>query len=224
MVKVKICGITNWSDARRAVEAGADFLGFNFYPKSSRYIAPAAARRILQRLPAGVPSVGVFVNEPEREMLAIARQVGLDYVQLHGDEPPEVVSRMRRSFRVIKAIRVRGTFRAAQMASFKGASSILLDGYDSRLRGGSGKSFDWKLAKSAGRNRKIFLAGGLTPENAAEAVAAARPFAIDVCSGVESRPGKKDAARMRALVAAVRGASKARPVSPSRSIRVARRK
>ena len=224
MVKVKICGITNWSDARRAVEAGADFLGFNFYPKSSRYIAPAAARRIVQRLPAGVTSVGVFVNEPEREMLAIARQVGLDYVQLHGDEPPEVVSRMRRSFRVIKAIRVRGTFRAAQMASFKGASSILLDGYDSRLRGGSGKSFDWKLAKRAGRTRQIFLAGGLTPENAAEAVAAARPFAIDVCSGVESRPGKKDAARMRALVAAVRGASKARPVSSSRSIRVARRK
>ena len=86
MVKVKICGITNWSDARHAVEAGADFLGFNFYPKSPRYIAPAVARRIVQRLPENVASVGVFVNEPEREMLAIARRVGLDYVQLHGDE------------------------------------------------------------------------------------------------------------------------------------------
>ena len=226
MVKVKICGITNWSDARGAVEAGADFLGFNFYRESSRYIAPAAARRIVQRLPVGVASVGVFVNEPEPEMLAIARRVGLDYVQLHGDETPEIVSRMRRSFRVIKAIRVRDSFRVAQLANFKRASSILLDGFDARLRGGTGKSFNWKLAKNAGRKRQIFLAGGLTPENAAEAVSAARPFAIDVCSGVESRPGKKDAARMRALVTAVRPVRTSTPRPPSRKLRVspARRK
>lgn len=216
MVKVKICGITNWSDARGAVEAGADFLGFNFYRRSSRYIAPAAARRIVQRLPAGVASVGVFVNEAETEMLAIARQVGLDYVQLHGDEAADVVSRMRRSFRVIKAIRVRDSFRVAQLRNFKRASSILLDGFDPRLRGGTGKSFNWKVAKSAGRKRQIFLAGGLTPENAAAAVSAARPFAIDVCSGVESRPGKKDVARMRALVAAVRPLSTKRPAIPGR--------
>ena len=222
MVKVKICGITNWSDARGAVEAGADFLGFNFYRESLRYIAPVAARRIVQRLPEKVASVGVFVNEAEPEMLEIARRVGLDYVQLHGDETAEVVSRMRRSIRVIKAIRVRESFRVAQLANFKGASSILLDGFDAQLRGGTGKSFNWKLAKSAGRKRQIFLAGGLTPENAAEAVSAARPFAIDVCSGVESQPGKKDVARMRALVAAVRpvtergAASKTRRVSPAR--------
>jgi phosphoribosylanthranilate isomerase len=226
MVKVKICGITNWSDARGAIEVGADFLGFNFYRESSRYIAPAAARRIVQRLPAGVASVGVFVNEPEPEMLAIARRVGLDYVQLHGDETPEIVSRMRRSFRVIKAIHVRDSFRVAQLANFKRASSILLDGFDARLRGGTGKSFEWKVAKSAGRKHRIFLAGGLTPENAAEAVSAARPFAIDVCSGVESRPGKKDAARMRALVAAVRPVSTntARPPSTKRPVSPARRK
>jgi phosphoribosylanthranilate isomerase len=224
MVKVKICGITNWSDARAAVEAGADFLGFNFYHESSRYIAPAAARRIVQRLPAGVASVGVFVNESEPEMLAIAQRVGLDYVQLHGDETPEVVSRMRRSFRVIKAIRVRDSFRVAQLTNFERASSILLDGFDAHLRGGSGKSFNWKLAKSAGRKRQIFLAGGLTPENAAEAVSAARPFAIDVCSGVESRPGKKDAARMRALVAAVRPMSTTRPATTKRPVSLARRK
>ncbi len=216
MVKVKICGITNWSDARHAVDAGADFLGFNFYPKSSRYIAPAVARRIVQRLPENVASVGVFVNEPEREMLAIARRVGLDYVQLHGDETAEVVSRMRRSFRVIKAIRVRESFRVSQLGDFKRASSILLDGFDAHLRGGTGKSFNWKLAKSAGRKRQIFLAGGLTPENAGEAVSAARPFAIDVCSGVESRPGKKDAARMRALVAAVRPIATTRPTKSAR--------
>jgi phosphoribosylanthranilate isomerase len=224
MVKVKICGITNWTDARRAVEAGADFLGFNFYPESSRYIAPARARRIVQRLPQNVASVGVFVNEPEREMLAIAQQVGLDYVQLHGDETAEVVSRMRRSFRVIKAIRVRNSFRISQLADFSRASSILLDGFDAHLRGGTGKSFNWKLARSAGRKRQIFLAGGLTPENAAEAVSAARPFAIDVCSGVESRPGKKDAARMRALVAAVRPVRTTRPASPARPAKPARRK
>jgi phosphoribosylanthranilate isomerase len=224
MVKVKICGITNWTDARRAVEAGADFLGFNFYPGSSRYIAPATARRIVQRLPQNVASVGVFVNEPEREMLAIAQRVGLDYVQLHGDETAEVVSRIRRSFRVIKAIRVRDSFRVSQLGNFKRAWSILLDGFDAHLRGGTGKSFNWKLARSVGRKRQIFLAGGLTPENAAEAVSAARPFAIDVCSGVESRPGKKDAARMRALVAAVRPASTTRPLNSARAANPARRK
>ena len=225
MVKVKICGITNWTDARRAVEAGADFLGFNFHRQSSRYIAPAAARRIVRRLPAGVASVGVFVNEREPEMLAIARQVGLDYVQLHGDETAEAVARMRRSLRVIKAIRVRDSFRVSQLGNFKRASSILLDGFDSHLRGGTGKSFNWKLAKSAGRKRQIFLAGGLTPENVAEAVSAARPFAIDVCSGVELRPGKKDAARMRAFVAAVRpGRSATRPADSARLANPARRK
>jgi phosphoribosylanthranilate isomerase len=224
MVKVKICGITNWSDARGAVEAGADFLGFNFYRESSRYIAPVAARRIVQRLPEKVASVGVFVNEAEPEMLAIARRVGLDYVQLHGDETAEVVSRMRRSIRVIKAIRVRESFHVAELANFKGASSILLDGFDAQLRGGTGKSFNWKLAKSAGRKRQIFLAGGLTPENAAEAVSAARPFAIDVCSGVESRPGKKDVARMRALVAAVRPLAERRAASKTRGVSPTRRK
>jgi phosphoribosylanthranilate isomerase len=224
MVKVKICGITNWTDARRAVEAGADFLGFNFYRRSSRYIAPAAARRIVQRLPEKVASVGVFVNEPEREMLKIAQQVGLDYVQLHGDETAEVVWRVRRNFRVIKAIRVRDSFRVSQLGDFKRASSILLDGFDANLRGGTGKSFNWNLAKSAGRKRQIFLAGGLTPENVAEAVTAARPFAIDVCSGVESRPGKKDAARMRALVAAVRPVRATRGVSSARPASSARRK
>lgn len=205
-VKVKICGITNWTDARRAVAVGADFLGFNFYGKSPRYVAPAVARRIVQRLPRTVSSVGVFVNEPEENMLAIARQVGLDYLQLHGEESPETVSRLQRKISVIKAVRVRGTFRVAQLACFKNASAFLLDGFDARLHGGTGKIFNWKLAKKAGRNRQMFLAGGLTPENAAEAVSVAQPFAIDVCSGIESKPGKKDAARMDALMHAVRPA------------------
>jgi phosphoribosylanthranilate isomerase len=210
MVKVKICGITNWADARNAFEAGADFLGFNFYRQSPRYIAPAAARRIVRRLPEGVSSVGVFVNESEAAMLAITHEVGLDFVQLHGDETPEVVTQLRRTVPVIKALRVRGSLRTAELTRFKAASAVLLDGFDSERRGGTGKRVDWKLAKRASRKGRIFLAGGVTPENAAEAVMTAQPYAIDVCSGVESRPGKKDAGRMKALVQAVRSARKAK--------------
>lgn len=204
MVKVKICGITNWVDARNAFQAGADFLGFNFYRESPRYIAPAAARRIVRRLPEGVRSVGVFVNESEAKMVSIARDVGLDFVQLHGDEPPQLVSQLRRTVPVIKAVRVREGFRTAELARFTTASAFLLDGFDRKLRGGTGKRVDWNWAKRVGRKRRVFLAGGLTPENAAQAVNVARPYAVDVCSGVESRPGKKDAARMQALVQAVR--------------------
>jgi len=203
MVKVKICGITNWTDARHAVAAGADFLGFNFYPPSPRYIAPAKARRIVRRLPKRITVVGVFVNEPEEKMLRIARAVGLDYLQLHGDESPEIISRLRPAFPVIKALRVQRSFRAAQLAQFKRASAILLDGFQPRRYGGTGKTFNWSVARRAKGNRKIFLAGGLTPQNVAAAICAARPYAIDVCSGVESRPGKKDPARITAMMQAV---------------------
>ena len=199
-VKVKICGITNWTDARRAVEAGAQFLGFNFYKPSPRYITPAAARRIVRRLPKRITAVGVFVNEPEENMLAIARRVGLDYLQLHGDESPEAVSRLKRKLPVIKAIRVRDSFGPAQLASFSRAFALLLDGFDFRQYGGTGKTFNWKLARNSNRARRVFLAGGLTPENVAEAIHTAHPYAIDVCSGVEARPGRKDPERLDALM------------------------
>jgi len=205
-VKVKICGITNWTDARRAVEAGAQFLGFNFYQPSPRYIQVAAARRIIRRLPDGIAAVGVFVNESEANMLAIARRVGLDYLQLHGDEPPEQVARLKREIAVIKAIRVRDSFRPKQLDSFGRASAILLDGFDARRHGGTGKTFNWNLARGSNGSRRIFLAGGLTPENVAEAIRVARPYAVDVCSGVEARPGRKDPARMVALMWAVKAA------------------
>jgi phosphoribosylanthranilate isomerase len=205
-VKVKICGITNWTDARRAVEAGAQFLGFNFYRLSPRYIQVAAARRIIRRLPDGIAAVGVFVNESEANMLAIARRVGLDYLQLHGDEPPEQVARLKREIAVIKAIRVRDSFRPKQLDSFGRASAILLDGFDARRHGGTGKTFDWNLARGSNGSRRIFLAGGLTPENVAEAIRVARPYAVDVCSGVEARPGRKDPARIVALMWAVKAA------------------
>jgi phosphoribosylanthranilate isomerase len=205
-VKVKICGITNWTDARRAVEAGAQFLGFNFYRPSPRYIQLAAARRIIRRLPDGIAAVGVFVNESEANMLAIARRVGLDYLQLHGDEPPEQVARLKQEIPVIKAIRVRDSFRPKQLDSFGRASAILLDGFDARCHGGTGKTFNWNLARGSNGSRRIFLAGGLTPENVGEAIRVARPYAVDVCSGVEARPGRKDPARIVALMWAVRAA------------------
>jgi len=207
-VKVKICGITNWTDARRAVEAGATFLGFNFYPPSPRYIKPAAARRIVRRLPERISVVGVFVNETEENMLSTAREVGLDYLQLHGDESPEVVGRLKRKVPVIKAIRVRDTFRSTQLASYNRASALLLDGFDSRQYGGTGKSFNWHLARGANRGTRIFLAGGLTPENVAAAIRTTNPYAVDVCSGVEARPGRKDPARLIALMWAVKSAER----------------
>lgn len=204
MVKVKICGITNWADARSAIESGADLLGFNFVKASPRYVTPAKARRMVRRLPERVSAVGVFVNETESKMLAIARAVGLDQLQLHGEESPAMVARLRRSMGVIKALRVRKPFGAGQVKSYKDASAILLDGYDRRARGGTGKTFDWKIARRAGRHACIFLAGGLTPENVGEAIRAARPYAVDVTSGVEAKPGKKDPAKIKSLMRAVK--------------------
>jgi phosphoribosylanthranilate isomerase len=205
-VKVKICGITNWTDARCAVEAGVQFLGFNFYRPSPRYIQPAAARQIIRRLPERIEAVGVFVNETEAKMLAIARRVGLDYLQLHGEELPEQVARLKRKIPVIKAVRVRDSFRPEQLDSFGQASAILLDAFDPRRHGGTGKRFNWSLARGSNGVRRIFLAGGLTPENVAEAIRIAHPYAVDVCSGVEARPGQKDPARIVALMAAVKTA------------------
>jgi phosphoribosylanthranilate isomerase len=211
-VKVKICGITNWTDARRAIAGGAELLGFNFYERSPRYITPARARRIVRRLPKGVSAVGVFVNETEQRMLETARTVGLDQLQLHGDESPAMVARLARSLPVIKAVRVRKPFRASQLARFKRASALLLDGFDRKARGGTGKTFDWEIARRAKRYGRIFLAGGLTPENIGDAIRAAHPYAVDVCSGVEARPGKKDSAKMRNLLRAA-GAAPSKKVT-----------
>ncbi|HEY6465976.1 MAG TPA: phosphoribosylanthranilate isomerase [Candidatus Acidoferrales bacterium] len=202
--RVKICGITNWTDARRAFEAGADFLGFNFYSGSPRYISPAQAGKIVKRLPEGVAAVGVFVNETEDAVIEVARRLKLDFVQLHGEETPATVAKIAMYVPVIKALRVRKPFRVAQLQRFKCASAFLLDGFDRRARGGTGKTFDWTVARRVKRGRNIFLAGGLSPENVAEAQKSVTPYALDVCSGVEARPGKKDAARIKAFMRAVR--------------------
>lgn len=210
-VKVKICGITNWPDARRAIAAGADFLGFNFYAGSPRYVTPAKARRIVRRLPKRIMSVGVFVNESEQKMLEIAEVVGLDRVQLHGEESALTVRRVGRSLPVIKALRVQKTLRPSQLARFAHASAVLLDGFDAAQWGGSGRTFDWHVAERAARRGarvKLFLAGGITPENVAQAIRTARPYAVDVCSGVEAKPGKKDPKRLKAFMHEVEKARK----------------
>ncbi|MGH9757198.1 MAG: phosphoribosylanthranilate isomerase [Candidatus Acidiferrales bacterium] len=204
MVKVKICGITNWTDARRAAEAGADFLGFNFYRRSPRHITPGAARKIARRLPRGIAIVGVFVNETEEQIAQIARRVGLDFIQLHGDEPPAAIARLRRVAPVIRAVRVRRAIRPAQLHDSRAAFAILLDGFDGRRYGGTGNKFSWGLLRHAKIKKRIFLAGGLNPGNIAGAIRACKPFAVDVCSGVEAKPGKKDAALLKALMGAVR--------------------
>ncbi|HZI18450.1 MAG TPA: phosphoribosylanthranilate isomerase [Pyrinomonadaceae bacterium] len=206
MTAIKVCGVTSLEDAVAAVEAGADALGFNLYPPSPRYVSTAAARSIIEALPAGVTTVGVFVNAgtPE-EVSRAADAAGFDFVQLHGDETPEYCERVGCA-RVIKALRVGPRFEAAGAAGYS-TGAVLLDAYVAGERGGTGHTFDWNVAR---RVREIvpclYLAGGLNPANVAEAVRAVAPFAVDVCSGVERAPGRKDAALMRRFVESVRGA------------------
>jgi phosphoribosylanthranilate isomerase len=209
-VKVKICGITNLRDARLACAEGADFLGFNFYARSPRYVTPARARRIIKRLPRGAATVGVFVNEKEAKLLEIAGRVGLDFVQMHGEENLSAIERVRKSLPVIRALRVNGAFRPVQLAPFKRAAAILLDGLDARIRGGTGKTFDWSIARRCSAHARIFLAGGLTSENIGEAIRVAKPYAVDVCSGVEAKPGKKDVRKLRQFMSEVRAAGRRR--------------
>ncbi len=204
-LKVKICGITRREDAVAALAAGADALGFNFWRQSKRYVAPAAARAIVARLPPFATPVGVFVNQPEEEILAIARDSGVRVLQLHGDEPPDLCARL--PYPVVKAIRVDATRALAALASYE-VAAFLLD-TPSRGYGGSGAAFDWTLAQGVSDVAPIVLAGGLTPENVAEAVRAVRPYAVDVASGVESEPGVKDADRMARFVRAARAAAEA---------------
>ena len=205
--RVKICGITTWDDARLSIELGASALGFNFYPPSPRAISPADAWGIIRRLPPFVEAVGVFVNWPPLVVDAMARALRLGSVQLHGAETPGEVGELNRKHRVIKAVQVNKGFRIASLARYRAADAILLDGFACGLHGGTGNTLNWKLARAASRYGRIILAGGLTPENIAEAIRVAKPYAVDVASGVEARPGRKDAARLRALFDAVESVS-----------------
>jgi phosphoribosylanthranilate isomerase len=206
MVFVKICGITNLEDALAAAHAGADALGFNFYRRSPRYLDPMQARSIIEQLPDEIMSVGVFVNESEPEQVArIADAAGLRAVQLHGDESPQYCRELRGRF-VIKALRVGDEFDAQSVKEYE-IGAIMLDAFAREARGGTGRVFDWKIARQVSQLvPQLFLAGGLTPANVAEAIKAAEPYAVDACSSLESEPGIKDEARVRAFVAAARRA------------------
>ena len=197
-VKLKVCGVTSLEDARASIDCGAEYLGFNFYLKSPRYIAPSAARDIIERLPDDVISVGVFVNEPRPEDVdEILRVSGARMAQLHGDEPPDYCASVGAE-RVIKALRVGDDFDERRILDYP-ASAVLLDAFDAKLYGGTGKTANWAVARKAARLTKIFLAGGLSPENIVEAIRAVEPFSVDVNSGVESAPGRKDANKLRRL-------------------------
>ena len=199
MFRVKVCGITNWTDARRAVDCGADALGFNFYRPSPRYISPHAAAKIIWRLPANIACVGVFVDEPLEVVLRARNIAGIHIAQLHGEETPETVARIAERILTLKALRTSPDFRLADLQRYRAAEACLLDGFRPRLRGGTGRTIDWALARRAARYSKIVLAGGLNPRNIAEAVRSARPAAIDVNSGIESAPGKKNPRKLRAF-------------------------
>jgi phosphoribosylanthranilate isomerase len=195
-VKVKICGITRLEDALAAVRLGADALGFNLWPRSKRYVPPAQARAIVRRLPAFVTAVGVFVDPTRDEVLRAIDQSGVGVAQLHGDEPPELCASL--PVPVLKAIRLTGPQALAQLAAYE-VQAFLLDA-PSAGYGGSGTTCDWSLAAAVARELSVVLAGGLGPDNVAEAVRAVRPWAVDVASGVESAPGVKDEERMRRFV------------------------
>jgi phosphoribosylanthranilate isomerase len=200
VVRVKICGITRAEDALAAVRLGADAVGFNFWPGSRRYLTPAAARAIATRLPPFVTTVGVFVNQPEAEVLGIAEEAGLQVLQLHGDEPPDLCARL--PLPVVKAIHVDAVKTLSKLLSYE-VSAFLLD-TPSRGHGGTGQPFDWSLAEGVSEVAPVILAGGLDPENVAEAIRTVRPYAVDVASGVESSPGVKDVAKMARFIARVR--------------------
>jgi len=217
MVRVKICGITNARDARAAIELGAAALGFNFYEKSPRVIAPSDAWKIRQTLPKDVQAVGVFVDWKPAAVLALAQSLELSAVQLHGDESPQDAGFCARRVAVIKAFRVGNGFSLAQLGKFRSASWFLLDAARAGQYGGTGHTTNWDLARKAAARRPIILAGGLTPENVAEAILAVRPYAVDVASGVEWRPGKKDHGKMRAFFGEVKRAN--RELRPSREVK-----
>ncbi len=199
MVQVKICGITRLADAKAAVESGADALGFVF-AKSPRSISPQRAKEILSGIPPFVKTVGVFVNEAPSRIREIMNFCGLDLVQFHGGETVSACNRLGSG--IIKAFRVRGEETLDKIAPFKGhVTAILLDAYQKGVMGGTGKTFDWQLAKKAMRlGIPMVLSGGLGPQNVLEALERVNPLAIDVSSGVEERPGIKDHQRIRSFM------------------------
>ncbi len=199
---VKICGITRVEDAEVAVALGADAVGFVFWPRSRRFIEPAAARRITRELRGRALAVGVFVNESVERVNVVADHVGLTAVQLHGDEPLEYCARIDRP--VIKAVAVEQRVDEERLAAVPSDALLLLDAADAERHGGTGQQVNWHVAAAISRRRPSVLAGGLSVGNVCEAIATVRPFGVDVSTGVESTPGIKDPLKLQAFLAAVR--------------------
>lgn len=197
MTLVKICGVTSVDDAGVAVDAGADLIGLIFYPPSPRYVTPEQAGAIVATLPADLPAVGVFVNESFATVTQIARQSGVSRVQLHGNESPELCRRL--PWPCIKTFRFTEQVQPEMMSDYP-VDAFLIEGFHGELYGGGGVKADWHRVASLHGYGRIILAGGLTPDNVREAIDVVRPYAVDVCSGVEATPGTKDAAKVRAFV------------------------
>jgi phosphoribosylanthranilate isomerase len=205
MVQIKICGITRFEDAQMAVEAGADALGFVFYPPSPRCVTPEQAAQIIQQLPPFVTTVGLFVDVPLDTVHDIALHCRLDRVQLHGRETPEFCSRVKRP--VIKAFRIKNADSLSDLPEYR-VAAYLLDAYvEGALPGGTGASFTWELASHAKPFGPVILAGGLTPENIAAAVARIHPYGVDVSTGVECAPGIKDHQKVREFIQRAKAAA-----------------
>ena len=200
---VKICGITRMSDADAAVEAGAAALGFVFWPTSRRFVDPYRARAIVASLPAFVVPVGVFVNQPSEYVTGVAALVGLGAVQLHGDEDVLYAAGLRHP--VIRSVAIDRQAEVGRIDLWPRSTTLLLDVHDPVARGGTGRTIDWDRAAPIAATRRTLLAGGLTPDNVADAVVRVRPFGVDVSSGVEASPGIKDPARLRAFFEALNG-------------------
>ena len=199
--KVKICGLTNYDDAAAAMDMGADLLGFNFCPRSPRYLQPEKVAAIIRKLPAFVDVVGVFVNSTVEQIREVASLCQLDWIQLHGEEDPEFCRWLAYdSVKLMKALRVKDAADLQQVDKFS-TDAVLLDAYDPKRHGGTGRTFDWNIIGHIGR--RVFLAGGIDPTNAAAAVELG-VYGIDVCSGVEAEPGKKDHKKMKALFESIR--------------------
>jgi phosphoribosylanthranilate isomerase len=206
MILVKICGITNWPDAKAACDAGANMLGFNFYERSLRRVSTVEAATMRAKLPSGVQAVGLFVNAKPAEINSLNAFVRFTAAQLHGDETPAIVSEVSRTVPVIKAFRVAADFPVSTLDKYHDAFAFLLDGARAGQFGGTGASADWNVARRAVAAHRIVLAGGLTPENVGAAIRSVQPYAVDVASGVEAKPGKKDHARMKEFIDEVRRA------------------
>jgi len=212
---LKVCGITRLTDALHATREGATALGFIFWPRSPRYVRPERAAEIIAELPSAVTKVGVFVNEPPDSIRAVVAQAGIDVVQLHGDEPPAYLDAINHP--IFRSVTIADA--ADVIKAWPSGTPLLLDAADRERRGGTGTPVDWSRAADVAKQRRVILAGGLTPENVSEAIATVNPYGVDVSSGVEASPGVKDFAKVTRFLANARAAFERRArLQPDRGL------